>query len=257
MGSRTYRNDTDNLEIGEERVRRKIVDHFDRSLRGSLRYHDDCLDFDNSGIVGSGGTEEVGCDWSTKIGRSDEGFHDVLGEDKGREVVLDIVVRNVNVLETKRDVGRRNRSNSPIRLTREDLLFVSGSGNNLNLVSLDVGRPGLNCSNLSSSFGRLLDFCHLLSLDRRCSDFHTEDDITDLGRGEGSRVDRVSLGVVGKDEIAKSDFNSHPFLVFESWPNVVRGSDRRLVGSEDDLGLFVVDVNGTKEEDETREGSVG
>jgi len=222
-----------------------------------LRNHDDSLHFDNSRVVGSSGTEEIGSNGSTKIGGGDERFHDVLGEDEGWEVVLDIVVRNVNMLETKRDVGRRNRSNSPIRFTREDLLFVSGGRNDLDLVSLNVGRPGLNCSDLSSGFGRLLDFCHLLSLNRRCSDLHTEDDITDLGRGEGSSVDGVSLGVIGKDEVAKSDFDSHPFFVFESWPNVMRSSDRRLVGTEDDLGLFIVDVNGTEEEDETREGSVG
>ena len=67
----------------------------------------------------------------------------------------------------------------------------------------------------------------------------------------------IALGVVAEDEIAKSDLDSHPLLVGERRPDVVRRRDRVLVGPEDDLGLFVVDVDGSEEENETGEGGVG
>jgi hypothetical protein len=91
--------------------------------------------------------------------------------------------------------------------------------------------------------------------------------LTAAGKGAGSASsereaeDRgartVALGVVGKDEIAEGNLDPHPLLVLESRPDVVWRRDRVLVGSENDLGLLVVDVDGTKEEDETGEGGVG
>lgn len=66
----------------------------------------------------------------------------------------------------------------------------------------------------------------------------------------------VALGVIAEDQVAKGNLDTHPLLVLERRPNVVRGGDRVLVGTKDDLGLLVVDVNRTKEEDETGEGGV-
>lgn len=66
----------------------------------------------------------------------------------------------------------------------------------------------------------------------------------------------VSLGVITKDEITQSNFDSHPFFVFKSGPNVMRRGDGVLVGTKDDLRLLVVDMHRTKEEDKTGEGGV-
>ena len=136
---------------------RKIVDELDRSLTGTLRNHSDRLDFDNSRIVRSDRSEKVTSDRRPQIGSADERLHDILGENERREIVLDVVVCNVNMLKSKRDVGRGNGSNPPVRLTREYLLLVLSRRDNLNLVSSNVGRSSLNGGNLVGSLGRLFD----------------------------------------------------------------------------------------------------
>lgn len=87
-------------------MRREIVDELDRSLTRSLRDHRDRLDFDDARVVRSDRSEEVTGDGSAQVGSADERLHDVLGEDECRQVVLNVVVGNIDVLESKRNVGR-------------------------------------------------------------------------------------------------------------------------------------------------------
>lgn len=150
-------NDADNLEIGEQGMRRQIVDQFNRSLTRSLWYHRHRLDFNHSRVVGRYSTKQVSCNRRAKIGGADERLHNVLREDESWQVVLDVVVGHVDVLKSQWNVGRRDGSNPPIRLTREDLLFVRRSRHNLNLVSLDIGRSSLDRRDLVGSFGRFLN----------------------------------------------------------------------------------------------------
>lgn len=237
--------------------------------------HDDGLDLDDARVVARLRAEEVRGDGRAQVGGADKVLHDVLGEDEGREVVLDVVVGDVDVLETERDVGRRDGADPPVRLAQEDLVLVRGRRDDVDLVAGDVGGPRLDGGDLRGGLGRLLDLGHLLALDGRRGDLHSEDDITDLGARERRGVDgcrsggsesiadkeggsgrTVALGVVAEDQVAKGDLDSHPLVVLERRPDVVRRRDGVLVGPEDDLGLLVVDVDGSEEEDEAGEGRV-
>ena len=87
-------------------------------------------------------------------------------------------------------------TDTPVELAAEDLLFVIGSRHRLYGVTVDVGRLAteilallervvcinlrLNCGDLALCIGALLKFRHLLSLHRRCDNFLTEDNVTNL-----------------------------------------------------------------------------
>ena len=270
--------DSDNLEIGEKRMRREVVDELDRSLTSSLRDHRDRLDLDDSRIVRSDRSEQITGDGRTQVGGADERLHDVLGENERRQVVLDVVVGDVDVLESKGNVGGGDGSDPPVSLAREDLLLVLSRRDYLDLVSGDVRRSSLNGSDLIRSLGRLLNLSlaeqrmsvstvgvvertayHLLSLNRRSRNLHSENDISNLRTRQRSSVDScetdasaedstmdqgrrltISLGVIAENQISKSDFDSHPFLVLERRPYVVRSGDRVLVRSQDDFRFLVV-----------------
>ena len=63
----------------------------------------------------------------------------------------------------------------------------------------------------------------------------------------------VLLAVVSQDEVLQLDLNLDPLLVCEGRPDVVGLCHGRLVGLQDDLGAVVVDVQGSQDQDETRE----
>lgn len=58
-----------------------------------------------------------------------------------------------NVLHSKRQVRSRNSPDTPVRLGREHLVLVVRGRNGLDFVSVDVGRLGLNRSDLSLGLG--------------------------------------------------------------------------------------------------------
>lgn len=120
-----------------------------------------------------------------------------------------------------------------------------------------VGSLGLNSRHLSLRFGRLFNFCHLLTLNRGRGDFHTQDDISNFTGGQGSDIDTVSFTEIAENEVLQGDFNLHPFIVTKRGPNVMRFRDRVLVGPQDDLCLFVIDVQRSEEQDQSRKGGVG
>jgi len=66
-----------------------------------------------------------------------------------------------------------------------------------------------------------------------------------------------STNVVRENEVLERDFDLDPLIVGERWPDVMRlrhGRGRRL---EDHLGALAVHVKGAKDQNQTREGSVG
>jgi len=70
----------------------------------------------------------------------------------------------------------------------------------------------------------------------------TEDDIPNLRHSQGGNVDAVSLAEVGEDQILERDFDLHPLLICQSRPDEMRFRNCRFVGTQDDLGLLVIDV---------------
>jgi hypothetical protein len=250
---------TQRLEaLQQEFMLRQHRRQLDGRVRSSLGDVDDGFDLLDLGVVSGRGSVEVGSDLGSEIGVDDEGLEDVLRDDKGERasVVLDVVIGDKDMLHSEREVGRRDGSDSPVGLGREHLLLVVGRRDGLDLVSVDVGRLGLDRGDLRLGLGRLLDLGHLLSLDGGSGDLHSEDDVSDLARGEGGDVDRVSLAEVGENEILERNLDLHPVLVAKRRPNVVGLGDGRLVRSENDLGLLVVDVEGSEDKDESREGGV-
>lgn len=170
-------------------MRRQVVGELDRPLARTLGYDRDGLDLDDSRVVRRDGSEEVSSDGRPEVGRAHEGLEQVLGEDEGREVILDVVVRHVDVLETEGDVRRRNRSDPPVGLGREDLLLIRRRGRREERISHLVRRLRRDGRDLRGCLRRRLDLAHLLSLDGRGRDLHSEDDITDLRARERRRVD--------------------------------------------------------------------
>lgn len=100
--------------LEKELVLRKESGKLNGGVGSSLGDVDDCLDLLDLGVVGRRGSVEVGGDLGSKIGVDNEGSEDILGDDEGEGagVVLDIVVRNKDVLDTEGKVGCRDGSDS-------------------------------------------------------------------------------------------------------------------------------------------------
>lgn len=141
------------------------------------------------------------------------------------------------MVDTERQVGRRDGSDSPVRLGAEGLLLVVGRRDGLDLVSVavrawagladvytllvfemtfcdsHVGRLGLNGGHLGLRLGGLLELGHLLALDRGSGDLHTQDDISNLARRQRGDVDAVPLSKVAQDQVLEGDFDLHPLVI--------------------------------------------
>jgi len=100
--------------LEKELVLGKKSGKLDGGVGSSLRDVNDGLDLLDLRVVGWRRSVEVGSDLSSKIGVDDEGFEDVLGNDEGEgsSVVLDVVVRDEDVLDSEGKVRRRDGSNS-------------------------------------------------------------------------------------------------------------------------------------------------
>ena len=107
--------------LEKELVLGKKGGKLDGGVGSSLRNVNDGLDLLDLRVVGWRRSVEVGSDLSSKIGVDDEGSEDVLGDNEGEGsgVVLDVVVRDEDVLNSKGKVGRRDSSNSEKRTERE------------------------------------------------------------------------------------------------------------------------------------------
>lgn len=142
-----------------------------------------------------------------------------------------------------------------------------------------VHRSRLRGRELRLLFSLLLNLGDLLPLLGRGRDLHSQDDVTDLGLGQGShvhagqggekeralnirpasfaqiqinRVDRllVLFAVICQDEVFELHFDLDPFLIGECGPDVMGLSDGRLVGFQDHLCTIVVHMKGSEDQDE-------
>lgn len=118
----------------------------------------------------------------------DELLQNVFGQNIREPSLLDIIWRHVDVIGPEVQIRSGDRSDSPLRLGRERLCLVVGSSGHDDLVSMDVGGARGGSCQLRLFLGLLLDFCYLLPLLWGCWDLHTQDDVTDLGLGQGSYV---------------------------------------------------------------------
>ena len=88
----------------------------------------------------------------------------------------------------KVEVGGGYRTHSPLGLRGEGLPLVVTGGSDDNLVAVFVdGACGGGCE-LRLFLGLLLDLCDLLALLRGSTDFHTQDNVSDLRLGERRHV---------------------------------------------------------------------
>ena len=88
--------------------------------------------------------------------------HDKRSRDVFWKGVFDVVVGDVVVLQNKRQVRRRYRADTLIRLAAEHLLVVVGRGDGPNHVTSDGSC--LRLDSLTPRFGRLLEGGHPLTL---------------------------------------------------------------------------------------------
>ena len=149
-------------------------------------------------VVRRGDTVHERSDLGTKVRGRDERSEDVLWKDisEGSCIVLDIIVGDMDILKTKRQVGCGDRTDSPVGLAAEHLLFVVGRGDSLDRVTVYIGCLRLDGGNLTLRFGRLLEGGHLLTLFRRRGDLLTKNDITDFAGSERSDIDTVSFSEI-------------------------------------------------------------
>jgi len=68
--------------------------------------------------------------------------------------------------------------------------------NGLQRITMDIRGLRLNSSDLTRSFGALLQLCHLLPLDGRRSNFLTENDVTNFAGSQGGNVDAIPLAEI-------------------------------------------------------------
>jgi len=104
----------------------KLLRQFDGVVVPTLRDPNNGLDFLDLLAVRRRYAVEVCGNLGAKIGVDDKSTQDVLWEDIGKRTcfVLDVVVRDVNVLQSQSKVGGGNGSYTPIRLATEYLLLV-------------------------------------------------------------------------------------------------------------------------------------
>ena len=248
--------DAERLHVLEVLVLRKLVRQLDVAQTADLGHHDDALDLLDLVVVGGRGAVEVTGDLDAQIGNGDEALENVLGHDVGDVVQVTIHGRHVHVVGPGAQVGGGDGSGAPLGLGGERLLLELRGGRDNDLLAVHVLRLGGDGCELLLLLLLLLNLRGLLSLQRGSRYLHTENDVTDFTAGQAGDVDIVLLAVVVKDEIAELRFNLDPVLVRERGPDVVILRDDRLVGTQDELRLVLVDVQSTQDEDEAGEGSV-
>ena len=171
-------------------------------------------------------------------------------------VIPDVLAGDVDVVSSDSQVASRNGSGAPLGLGGKACLLVLTSGRHNHVLAVNVLCFGSHGRELLSLFLLLLNLSSLLSLHRWSADLHSENDISDLGIGERRRVDVVLLSVVVQDQITQLHFNLNPVVIGERGPDVVLLRDDGLVGAQEQLGLVLVDVQSSQDQDQTRECGV-
>lgn len=64
----------------------------------------------------------------------------------------------------------------------------------------------------------------------------------------------VLFAIICQNEILELHFHLDPLLVGERWPDVMRLRDGGLVRFQDHFGAVIVDVEGSQDQDKSREG---
>lgn len=91
------------------------------------RYHYDAnLDLLYLLVVRRGDAVQESCDLRPKVRRGNEGAQNVLWQHIGIRscIIFDVVIRDVYVLQPKREMRSRDCADPPVRLAAEYLLFV-------------------------------------------------------------------------------------------------------------------------------------
>ena len=84
-----------------------------------------------------------------------------------------------------------------------------------------IHRPGRHGCLLCHFFRLFFDFRNLTFLQRKWSDFHSEDNSSVGVRGEGGYDDFVLLGKIGEDKVFKFDFRLYPLFLRKGGPDVI------------------------------------
>ena len=117
---------------------------------------------------------------SAEVRDDDKLLEHILGQDVGEPSFLDVIRGDIDVVGTEVQVGRRDRTHTPLRLRRERLpLVVTGCCDDYLVAVLVDGACGGGCE-LRLFLGLLLDLSNLLSLLRGCTDLHAQDDVPNL-----------------------------------------------------------------------------
>ena len=218
-----------------------------------LRHQDDSSDLLHLWVLSWRNAVHVASDLSAKIRDADESLEDILGEHVGVANFFEVIRVDVDMISPQMHVGGRYGSHSPVSLRGELLSFILGESCDNHLSAMDVGR--LECLRLQLADGRVLvgNPLHLLLLNARWCHVHAKNDVFGLAHGQACDVDVVLLGVIGQNEVLQLDFDMHPLLVGQCWPDMVRLRDHALVWRQDDLGSLWMQMEGSQDQDEPTE----
>jgi hypothetical protein len=109
-----------------------------------------------------------------------------------------------------------------------------------------IGHLRLNSGNLILSRSAFLEFSHLLPLNGWGGNFLTENDIPNFRRSQRGNIDAISFAKIGEDQVLERNFDLYPLFICQSRPDKMRFRNCRFVGTQDDLGLLVIDMKRTE-----------
>ena len=189
-----------------------------------------------------------------QISDADEALEDILRQHICQPDFPQIIRIHIDVIRTQMHVGGADGAHTPLSFTGELFLLVLREGCDDHLGAVDISRTQRLCLQLLHSCVLVLNPVHLLLLDGGWCYIHAQNYILDLTGRQTSHVDVVLLGVVGKNQILELNFDSYPLLRRQIRPNMMRLRHYCLVGRQNDLGPFWVQMQRAEDEDESGEG---
>ena len=176
------------LELTQVLVLWQSLGHVDSLMRAPLRWHDNAPNLLDLTIVRRRDAVEVATNLRAQIGDGDELLEDILGQNVGVAVLLNIIRAHVDVVGAKVEIGRGDGTHSPLRLTTEMLLLVVGGGGGDDLLAVLIHCLRGGGGELGLVLRRLLDLRDLLALLRGRGDLHAQDDVADLRLGQRGHI---------------------------------------------------------------------
>lgn len=219
----------------------------------NLWYHNNSSNLLYKRIISWTHSIHVTCYLNSQITNADESFEYIFWKYICIPCLFEIFGVYINVVSPEIEACCRYCSHTPISFRHEFFSFITRE--NLNDYLLAMNSRAFNgfCLQLSCLFVLLFYPFNLLFLNIDWCNLHSENDVFDFTLSQTGNVNIIFLGVICKDKILQFDLNFHPLLISEVWPYVVRKCYCSLVGFENDLCSFSIQMKCSQNQDQTTE----